>query len=384
MARTRVISQSKAVYVSPTGISGASNFAPTQLRRVDSLSFDIDYAGSRQDVREFGKLARIATVRASEITPTLSLGYYLTDGENEKKLGLNVQGLNGNPASVSSLTGISQFISGILAEDAVEKEKNIYVVTVAEGKDAFSTNFTGERSQHTTIAFGNATPTSYTANFAVGEIPRADVELECGNIVFLSGSTGVNPAVNRQTAAPLAGGFALPNPSTGDRSVDVLKHGDVTLMFSRDGLGVGGVKFNNVHAQSASIEVPLSRESIERLGSQLPYAKPLEFPINATMSVNAIVDEYNSGSLQTILTGCAGLVGTDIALVVKNRCDQDNELIFLMKDAKLDSQNFSLDLEGNEPVDLTFSAQIGGKDTLDAGVFCSGSFGATSHTGSFL
>lgn len=383
MPRTRVISQSKAVYASPTGISGASAFQPTQLRRVDSFSFDIDYAGSRQDIREFGRLARISTVRASEITPTVSLGYYLTDGENEKKLGLSINGLNGNPNSVTTLTGVSQFISGILSEDIVEKEKNLYVVTVAEGKDAFSPNFTGERSQHTTIAFGNATPTTYTANFAVGEIPRADVELECGNIVFLSGSSGINPAVNRQTAAYIGGTFVLPTPSTGSSSVDVLKHGDVRLMFSNNGLGVGGVKFNDIHAQSASVEVPLSRESIERLGSQLPYAKPLEFPINATMSVNAIVDEYNSGSLQTILTGCAGLVGTDIALVVKNRCDQDNELIFLMKNAQLDNQNFSLDLEGNETVDLTFSAQIGGRDTTDAGVFCSGAFGTGNHTGTF-
>jgi hypothetical protein len=89
-SRTRVISQNKAVYVTPTGwtIAGSNNMVSGhQLHRVDTFSFEMDLAGSRQDVREFGQLARIGTVRLSEINPTLSFGYYLGDGENELALG---------------------------------------------------------------------------------------------------------------------------------------------------------------------------------------------------------------------------------------------------------------------------------------------------------
>ena len=94
--RTRVISQNKAVYVTPTGwashteltpVTGRSQIDAKHLHRVDTFSFEMDLAGARQDVREFGQLARIGTVNLTEINPTLSFGYFLGDGENELALG---------------------------------------------------------------------------------------------------------------------------------------------------------------------------------------------------------------------------------------------------------------------------------------------------------
>ena len=96
-SRTRVISQSKAVYVSPTGIlptfgaagtasrkiSALSGILPPQLPRIDTFSFDVDLAGGRQDVREFGQLARIGTINLGDLNPSFSLGYFLGNGENE-------------------------------------------------------------------------------------------------------------------------------------------------------------------------------------------------------------------------------------------------------------------------------------------------------------
>jgi hypothetical protein len=52
-----------------------------------------------------------------------------------------------------------------------------------------------------------------------------------------------------------------------------------------------------------------------------------------------------------------------------------------LKDAILDSQNFSQDLDGNETVDLQFSAQIGGANTQTAGIFMSGSYPSTTTAG---
>ena len=86
-SRTRVISQSKAVYVSPTGIlptfgaagtasrkiSALSGILPPQLHRIDTFSFDVDLAGGRQDVREFGQLARIGTINLGDLNPSFSL-----------------------------------------------------------------------------------------------------------------------------------------------------------------------------------------------------------------------------------------------------------------------------------------------------------------------
>jgi hypothetical protein len=359
MSRTRIISQNKAVYVSDTGLAGS----PEQLRRIDTFSFDVDLAGSRQDIREFGQLARIATVRMSELTPTVSFGYYLTNGENESKLGLNT-------------SGSDQLISKILTQTTLDKEKNIYVVTVGEGIDAFSSgNFTGNRNQHDVVAFGNASLSSYTAAFSVGEIPRADVEMECGNIVFYTGSSGLaNPALNRETAVSLPGTFTLSAPSTGNGDVDVLRAGDVTVNFTRNSTSLGGADFSGIHIQSANIEVPLARTPIERLGSELPFARPLEFPINVTCSINGIVNDFVNGSLQSVLTGCAFGGGTDITITVNDRCNDQPKMRWTMKNAVLDSQNFSVGLDDQETVDLTFSAQIGGAGTTDAGIFMSGAY----------
>lgn len=389
MARTRIISQSKALYVSPTGLlatkygyaADTGALAPQQLHKVDTFSFDVDLAGGRQDIREFGQLARVATVRVGEITPTVSFGYYLGDGSNEHNLGLNTAGFAASTAS-------SQLISGILTENTFKNEKNLYLLTVAEGVDAFdSTAYTAAaRSGHDVVGFGNATLSSYSINLAVGEIPRADIEMECGNVRFYdstsSGVSCVNPALVRATAATAdTGVFVLTAPSTGVGSVDVLRPGDVTINFTNNSAGIGGVLLSGIHIQTAAIEVPLSRTSIERLGSQLPFAKPIEFPINVTCSINGIVNEFGSGSLQAILTGCAGESNNDITITVKDRCQNGDKLKYVFKNAVLDSQNFSIGLDDNETVDLTFSAQIGGANTTTAGVFMSGYFQGVGVTG---
>jgi hypothetical protein len=390
MARTRIISQSKALFVSPTGLLAKdtygyssntglggkiSGLAPQQLHRIDTFSFDIDLAGGRQDIREFGQLARIGTIRVGELTPTVSVGYYLGDGANEHNLGFNVQGINGAGTT-------SQFISGILTESTLKKEKNLYLLTTQEGTDAFSaSSYTvANRSGHDVVGFGNATLNSYSINLSVGEIPRADVEFECGNIKFYTGTSSgnslTNPALNRQNATTIDSGvFVITGANTGETSVDVLRPGDVTVSFSNNSVGVGGAGLSGIQLQSAAIEVPLSRETIERLGSILPFAKPLEFPINVTCTLNGLVTDFTEGSLQSLLTGCGAESNTDITITVKDRCGLgQDKLKYVFKNAVLDSQNFSLGLDDNEAVDLTFSAQIAGANTADAGVFMSGAF----------
>ena len=48
--------------------------------------------------------------------------------------------------------------------------------------------------------------------------------------------------------------------------------------------------------------------------------------------------------------------------------------------ATLDNQSFSVGLDDNETIDLTFSAQIGGPTTATQGLFYSGSFGENLKT----
>ena len=372
-SRTRVISQSKAVYLAPTGWTNAGggwSLEANQLQGVDTFSYEIDLAGSRQDVREFGQLARIGTVRMSEINPTLSFGYYLSSGTNEINLGFTE-------------SSSAQCISAFLNEDPAKKENNIFVAVVNEGDDAVG--FTAQ-SPSDVIGFGNAFLSSYSVNLSVGEIPRADIEMQASNVVFYSDDREglIAPSLN------LDGTRAEPNSVANidlpdavicgdlDGGLKVLKPHDITLAFANnegvtnDGNnagGIGGQKFNTSLSavQSVSIDVPLAREVIESIGTQLAYAKPLQFPIDVTMSVSALVTELGEGALEYALTGTAGDRTTDISVTMK--AGGDAQMKFTLKGAVLDSQSFSQGLDDNETVDLTFSAQIGGASTSNQGLF---------------
>ena len=386
-SRTRIISQSKAVYVSPTGTLGNLTAAqvaktgvmPQQLHRVDTFSFDIDIAGGRQDIREFGQLARIGTITLGDLNPSFSLGYYLGEGENEGNLGFNGLGISALNGSLQD-----QFISGILSEDPAKREKNLFVLTVKEGADAFASassftdNPTGrfttaERAGHDVVSLGNCNFESYSLNFAVGEIPRVDIDGTAENLTFDTTSSGLyNPSLNKAGGRADTGQFMLGTPSTGNMDVLVLRPEDVTLSFSRsDDFAFGGTSLGDMHVQSASIEVPLSRTPIEALGSAKAVAKPLDFPINVTMSVSALLKNFAEGQIDKILTGSAGAETTDIILKVKGE-DGENKHHYIMKKAVMDSQGFSQGLDDNETIDLVFSTQIGGTNQKEQGFFYSG------------
>lgn len=379
MARSRVLSQSKAVYVTQTGLLVSDGAKPsgveaTQLHRIDNVSFEVDIAGSRQDIREFGKLARIGTLVDSDLNATASIGYLLTDGENENHLGFEIK-----DSLTGDFVGNVQGISGFLTESDAHKERNIFVCTVGEGKDAFASESWEDRTEHDVVGLGNAFISDYSVELSVGDIPRADVSVEANNIAFYTGvSSGLfNPSIGLTDATRVdSGQAALPIPSTGTSDVDVLRHGQIQLdLESATDLGIGGANLAEFHPQSVSLTVPLAREALERLGNERAYSRPLSFPIDVTLSVNAFTADLQAGELSTLLTGCGGQEKRNINVKLFDRCDGSSlRLGYQLRQAVLDSQSFSQDLEGNETVDLQFSAQIGGATTTTDGFFMTGSY----------
>jgi hypothetical protein len=380
MAKTRVLSQSKALYVTKTGTLYGDGTSPsgveaTQLHRINSFSYEVDIAGARQDIRVFGQLARIGTVTTSDLTPTCSFGYLLTDGENEHHLGMEIE---------ESITGAAfqpakQGISGYLTESADHNERNLFAVTVAEGEDAFAAGAWANRNQHDVVGFGNAFVTEYSVDMAVGDIPTANVSMECGNIAFYTGkSSGLfNPSINPAVGTKAdTGAVVLPVASTGDSAVDVLRDGQISLdLQDATNLGIGGAKLAEVHPQSISLSVPLAREALTELGNDLPYSRPLTFPIDVTLSVNALTADMTEGQTAGLLTGCAGQVERLITVKLYDRCDPSIlRLGYALKAAVLDNISFSTDLDGAETVDMSFSAQIAGASNIEAGFFMTGDY----------
>lgn len=379
MAKTRVLSQSKAVYVTKVGVLAgdginASGVQATQLHRINDLSFEVDIAGSREDIREFGQLARIGTIINDDLAPSMTMTYLLTDGENESHLGMEIKNsITGN------FVGGVQGISGYLTENPDFNERNIFVVTVPEGYDAHSADSWVDRTLHNVVGLGNAFLTEYTVDLAVGETPSASVTFEGSNLAFYTGtSSGLyNPSLSASTAARYdSGQVALPISSTGNSNVEILRPRQIQLdLQAGTKLGVGGTDLATLHPQSVTLSVPLAREPLSELGASRPYARPLTVPIDVTLSVSAIASDYVDGEIAGLLTGCGGQEKRNINVKLFDSCNPTLlRLGYQLKNAVLDSQSNSQDIDGNETVELQFSAQIGGATTIKDGFFMTGSY----------
>ena len=142
MARNRVIYQSQALFIAPSStgvqVSGVSAnglattgtpFTPVStgslasgislLKKMDRIqNCNFNFSINRQDINEFGKLARIDSIVMETPTVGLDFSYYATDGYNERLMGFNITGfksdgttfIDTNIVVPSTLSNLSIFI----------------------------------------------------------------------------------------------------------------------------------------------------------------------------------------------------------------------------------------------------------------------------------
>jgi hypothetical protein len=376
MARNRVIYQSEGLFVSKALTSTASA-DHKQLKRVQSANYSFEI--TRQDVNQFGQLARIDALVLQSPTVSLDFSYYLADGFNESTLGFYVQG-TGTPTGP---TTSGNFASGQMTSSS---GINFYIVTDNEGIDLnYDTGSATALSGKGVIGIGNGFITDYTLNAAVGDLPTVSVSVEglgfCAATYGISGNvTGfVGPAIDPALGTKLFTGTGdyvkLPLPSTGD-GVTALRPGDITLNFGGF-TGNGGTPSSNVdmtgsnsiNIQSVSLSLPISRTPIERLGSRFAFARVTDFPVTATMSVNALVNEVQARNLADMIDDGNE---RDITLTIKKPGTDVEAVKYTFKAARLDSESYSSDIGSNKSVDITFSTQIGGPNDLVHGIYFSG------------
>ena len=420
MARTRVIYQSEAVYCSQAGYeTGAlSTDDIQQLTRVQSANHSFSIA--RQDVNQFGNLAAIDQIITESPTVSFDTNYYLSNFTNEELLGFNVTASGG--ATFESC------IANIIDSSTTAYQKNYYVLTTKEGKDANDNVTSGDFSYGASImGIGNAFLSSYSSEGAVGGLPTVSVSVEGQNMNFVNlpylgavtpfnggglkvdGSSNVtfisgeSPAVNATTGEGIGAAIKFAPPTTdaqavqgGGASISTLRPGDITLTLAKqtstsntattvprsvDGTtnlanpDYAGASISDAHIQSYNLSFDLSRSAIQKLGNRFSFARSVDFPITASLSIDAVLSDLTTGSLANIIN-CdekfdARITLKDpacgVALSAKKAvCN------YVLKGLKLDSQSFSSDIGSNKTVTLDFSTQIGGPDQFGHGVFMSG------------
>ena len=368
MARNRVIYQSEALYTSKDASSRLTG-DHRQLHRVQSANFN--YTINRQDINQFGELARIDSVVLDPPTVSTDFSYYLTDGMNERLLGFYVQ----NPSTTQGDEGMGNFASGHMIGSS---GKNMFIITSPEGTDINLEGFQGNSS--TAIGIGNCYVSNYSVDMAVGSIPTVSLSMEGANvnsdiIVTGIGNSGAveSPAIHQSDGTSLDTQCALPVPTTGQNSaagaITALRPGDITLNISEfDGQTIADINGDGeAHVQSASISVPLSRSPINKLGSRFPFAREVDFPVTVSLSVSAIMNEETAFNLVDKLVA----EEKNARVTLKDK-DSNNAIIWDLKGAIVDTESVSSSIGSNKTVDITFSSQVGGPNDANHGLFMSG------------
>jgi hypothetical protein len=370
MSRNRTIYQVLALYasqVSPTGSQTAEKTIQ-QLSRVQS--FDEDFTRNFTDVNQFGNLAAIDRIETEAPTVNASLSYYLTNGLNEYLLGLSVQD-SGETAQTSCLSGLL---------NKATDEKNYYLLIADEGNDA--AGYAGANTG--VIGVGNGFLTSYSVNAAVGDIPTASVDLEALNIRVYSNVTGATqgPGVNPVDGTILSTEFLLPQASsiTGADIPNALQPGDITLSIPAN--AVMGFDKEDLKVQDFTLSFDLARTPLQKLGNRFAFSREIDFPVTASLEINADVGSLESGNLADII--CSNDNYDFSILMAEPGCGTDKNvaLAFSVKGAKLVSQNFSSSIGENATMAATYEVQIGGPQDTDRGIFISGSFNKSEFTAS--
>lgn len=340
-----------------------------QIHRVQSANYN--FAIARQDINQFGNLARIDTAVIDAPTVGLDFSYLITDGTNEDKLGFTT---DNEGQETSSVSGILSNISG----------RNYHILTVKEGNDANEPSQAGDATS-SVISIGNGYVTNYSMNAAVGSVPTASVSVEGLNITADQASTGLTtPSINPATSTKGSTKFSLPDAVTGTVG-DILRPGDMTVSFGNnpgsaaDGTGVlVNLTDSNdkaaAHIQSFSLDVPLGRSVLNRLGNAFGYSREIDFPITVSCSISAIVADLKNGNLFDELYD---VKKHNIAIEMRKPSSTgggsgSTQLRFNLKNVSLDSESYSSSIGDNKTVDLTFSATVGGPEDTTNGLFISG------------
>lgn len=169
-----------------------------------------------------------------------------------------------------------------------------------------------------------------------------------------------------------------PNDVNVTGAISTLRPGDITISLKKsngDAEDLPGTKVSNAHIQSYNISFDLARTPIQKLGNRFAFARPIDFPISASFSFDAILADLTTGTISDLIDCDEDYEAT---VFLKNVPDcnkpkvKETVMSYTMKKLKLESQSFSSSIGDNKTVTLDFSCQIGAPEQSDVGVFMSG------------
>lgn len=322
----------------------------SQLQRVQSVTDD--WSIDRTDINQIGDLGEVDRVSLTPPSVNLSYDWIVADVSNERKMGLDISGVNSAIRLILNNT---------------DDDKNFFLAVAPEGTDIH--NYTGSSQ---VFQFTNSYLTSYSVNGAVGSPVTATANYECLNWATSTGSINVPLKAIDPTGGQVIQGrnFTIPVGVSGIATVSALRPEGITVDI---GNGALGLSVSDLKIQSFDFGLELPRTNLNKLGSFFPYSKQITFPTTATASISAYVGDLTESELQNLLCEDPSY---DITINLKDpTCGGTGAVAvkYMLKKAKLDSQSFSDQSVGGTAATVTLSYSCQVANQVDRGAFISGS-----------
>lgn len=283
------------------------------ISRLDFIqSYDFSFNIERTPLKQIGSDS-FAT-RQTQLAPDVNLNiqYYLNDGWNDKYIGLDIPtGATGNPFdSILSSTGDRNFYISIAQNDGIDQNLQTGIV---------NSNI---------LAIGNAYIINYEISVAVNQLATVSCSFIGANANVQDYATSkylpsVNTLVSGQNAQDANKNFSLNfvNNSRTERYLpkakEIFNGGcpyskcKITPDFQSGG-GTSPITFGFFDAiannfQSMQFSVQFERKALYGFGNNHPYIRKIQRPTVATLSLSALIDDFQAENLSKVFHAEGGI-----------------------------------------------------------------------------
>tara|TARA_R110002020_G_scaffold50180_1_gene142038 strand:+ start:1047 stop:2465 length:1419 start_codon:yes stop_codon:yes gene_type:complete len=436
MAKPTVIYNCQALFLGPAPESGYNFFnyeggAPVNddsslvtkinrlksIDRVQSVSYSINVP--RTDLAELNQRGLQDRPIISHPTVDINFNYLLCGTKNEARLGLDVnyplfnypfsgESYYTNNEQVSLLSGFfetdtKRTLKRTWQDYPVNQYKdcrNIYVVVNQSGQDIdsayFKENFNAPDTYQSidpnapdyhVIGFGNCYLNSYSTTAQIGNFPSASVSYTAYNTSFTMSGSGFNaPGIETKSGTVSPDNKTVIPRDLSKEGYAALQPGDITI--TTDSFSGLGVDFDKMHIQGYEISIDLNRQPLNNLGYKFPVDYRATSTIYANLSLDALIESGNSGSLVDLISinsgydftvkvdpkGCEKSILAPINAGTIPINQQDEALRYTFKNAKLNDFEYSASIGPNKTFTASFNVEINPDDQTN-GFFISGVLG---------
>ena len=327
------------------------------LTRVQSMSYgfqhpalDVKSVGSDQLITQGGESP---IVRQPEVNCDIS--YIFSSGENEETIGFHL-GSDGSILKNFFEAPKTDDVNLILIADQGCGHRDLNNVTDPQGF-----------SDYNLIGFGNAFLTQYSYSAKVGSLPQCSISYACSNLRFdeynpesppelPSVRLGVDNVFSEEKLFIDQESF---NTHT-ENDLPSIMPGAIVVDITKKAGRHGGAKIEDLEAsiQSIDIDIPISRQDIYGFGSNYVFDRKLKFPIIASVSIEMILTNMNTGQIESFF-----LEGSRYDMIVTHSERDSSGAIqsvnsFKIQEAQLKSQNYNQSIGPNASVSSDFTFGI--------------------------